>query len=94
MIPIVTALYSTATLLSANGAGHTALILRNHLALALKSWAVAYMSWRTAAAIAQLWLLSDQQLKGIGLTRLDVSAAVQEAHHHAFAGDLEQGALS
>jgi uncharacterized protein YjiS (DUF1127 family) len=94
MIPIVPVLYSIAPSLSASGAARAAVVVRNHLAVAVKRWAVAYMSWRTAAAIAQLWLLSDQQLNDIGLTRSDMSDAVREARHHAFRGDLQQGAPS
>ena len=55
------------------------------LAATLKSWWVAYMSWRTEqAAIAQLAALSDRALKDIGLTRSEITGAVraQEKGEH------------
>jgi uncharacterized protein YjiS (DUF1127 family) len=57
--------------------------------LAGRSWAVglianlkrcwaAYLTWRRQqAAIAQLWSMSDTQLRDIGLTRTEIIAAVK-----------------
>jgi uncharacterized protein YjiS (DUF1127 family) len=94
MIPILYTLFSSAALLSVNGAVHTGLISGNLLIVALKRWAVAYITWRTTRAIAQLRQLSDQQLKDIGLSRLELSGSMKQARRHAIGGDFARGALS
>ena len=44
----------------------------------LTRWWVAYMTWRNEqAAIAQLGLLGDRELKDIGLTRSSITRAVR-----------------
>jgi uncharacterized protein YjiS (DUF1127 family) len=41
----------------------------------LTRWSVAYITWRTEqAAIAQLWSMTDRELKDIGLTRSQIRA--------------------
>ena len=50
-------------------------------------WWVAYMTWRIEqAAIAQLWSMSDRQLKDIGLTCSEITGAVrgEPARYRAF----------
>jgi uncharacterized protein YjiS (DUF1127 family) len=43
----------------------------------LKRWCVAYITWRIErAAIAQLCLMSDRQLKDIGVSRCEIARAV------------------
>jgi uncharacterized protein YjiS (DUF1127 family) len=40
-------------------------------------WWMAYLTWRLEqAAIAQLWSMSDRELKDIGLTRSQITRAV------------------
>jgi len=94
MLPIILTLYSSATLLSANYAGHTTVISHSRPMLALKRWAFAYVTWRIATAITQLSSLSDQQLSQIGLTRGEVSKDLSDAPVRALGGHSEQGALS
>jgi uncharacterized protein YjiS (DUF1127 family) len=44
----------------------------------LKYWWVAYMTWRIQqAAIAELWSMSERELKDIGLTRSEIIGAVR-----------------
>lgn len=44
----------------------------------LKRWWKAYMTWRIEqVAIAQLWSMSDRELKDIGLTRSEITGAVR-----------------
>jgi len=44
----------------------------------LTRWSVAYITWRTEqAAIAQLWSMTDRELKDIGLTRSQITGAVR-----------------
>jgi uncharacterized protein YjiS (DUF1127 family) len=39
---------------------------------------MAYITWRIEqAAIAQLWAMSDRELKDIGLTRSEITRAVR-----------------
>jgi uncharacterized protein YjiS (DUF1127 family) len=48
------------------------------LAATLKQWWLAYITWRIEqAAIAQLWVMSDRELKDIGLTRCEITRAVR-----------------
>jgi uncharacterized protein YjiS (DUF1127 family) len=48
------------------------------LVATLKRWWVVYMTWRIEqAAIAQLWSMSDRELKDIGLTRSEITGAVR-----------------
>ena len=48
------------------------------LVAALKQWWMAYITWRIEqAAIAQLWAMSDRELKDIGLTRCEITSAVR-----------------
>ncbi|MGA7454582.1 MAG: DUF1127 domain-containing protein [Rhodoplanes sp.] len=48
------------------------------LSTTLKRWWAAYMTWRIEqAAIAQLWSMSDRQLKDIGLVRSEITGAVR-----------------
>jgi uncharacterized protein YjiS (DUF1127 family) len=94
MTPIIYTVFSSAALLSANGAVHTGLLSGNLVVVALKRWVLAYITWRTTGAIAQLGLLSDQQLKEIGLSRLDLSGAVRQARRRAIGGHLVKEALS
>jgi uncharacterized protein YjiS (DUF1127 family) len=48
------------------------------LVAALKRWWVAYITWRIEqAAIAQLWSMSDRELKDIGLTRSEITSNVR-----------------
>jgi uncharacterized protein YjiS (DUF1127 family) len=48
------------------------------LVATLERWLVAYMTWRIEqAAIAQLWSMSDRELKDIGLTRSEIIGAVR-----------------
>jgi uncharacterized protein YjiS (DUF1127 family) len=50
----------------------------SRLTAALKRWWMAYITWRIEqAAIAQLWAMSDRELKDIGLTRSEVTRAVR-----------------
>ena len=56
-------------------------------AATLKSWWVAYKTWRAEqAAIAQLSSLSDRALKDIGLPRSEIMGAVrtQVKREHGF----------
>ena len=92
MLPMILTLYSNATLLSANYAGHTTVISHSRPMLALKRWAFAYVTWRIATAITQLSSLSDQQLSQIGLTRREVSNDLRDAR--ALGGHSKHGALS
>ena len=47
------------------------------LAAVLKRWYVAYLNWRLRqAAIAELAVLSDRELKDIGLKRGEIENAV------------------
>jgi|tagenome__1003787_1003787.scaffolds.fasta_scaffold19780232_1 uncharacterized protein YjiS (DUF1127 family) len=94
MIPILYTLFSSAALLSVNGAVHTGLISGNLLIVALKRWVVAYITWRTTGAIAQLRRLSDQQLTDMGLSRPDLSGAVRPARRHSIGAHFARGALS
>jgi uncharacterized protein YjiS (DUF1127 family) len=54
----------------------------------LKRWFRAYMTWRIEqVAIAQLWSMSERELKDIGLTRSEIMGAVRgeaAAHDRAF----------
>jgi uncharacterized protein YjiS (DUF1127 family) len=53
----------------------------------LKRWCVAYITWRIErAAIAQLCVMSDRQLRDIGVTRCEITRAVTggTAVHRAF----------
>jgi uncharacterized protein YjiS (DUF1127 family) len=45
------------------------------LAATLKQWWLAYITEQ--AAIAQLWVMSDRELKDIGLTRCEITRAVR-----------------
>lgn len=57
------------------------------LSTTLKRWWAAYMTWRVEqAAIAQLWSMSDRQLKDIGLARSEITGAVrgEPARYRAF----------
>jgi uncharacterized protein YjiS (DUF1127 family) len=57
------------------------------LVATLKRWWVAYMTWRIEqAAIAQLWSMSNRQLKDIGLTCSEITGAVrgEPARYRAF----------
>jgi uncharacterized protein YjiS (DUF1127 family) len=57
------------------------------LTAALKRWWVAYISWRIEQeAIAQLWSMSDRELKDIGFTRSQIAGAVggEAARDRAF----------
>ena len=48
------------------------------LAATLKRWLAAYMTWRIEqVAIAQLWSMSERELKDIGLTRSEIIGAVK-----------------
>ena len=50
----------------------------SRLVVTLERWLVAYMNWRIEqAAIAQLWSMSDRELKDIGLTRSEIIGAVR-----------------
>jgi uncharacterized protein YjiS (DUF1127 family) len=50
----------------------------SRLVATLERWLVAYMTWRIEqAAIAQLWSMSDRELKDIGLTRSEIIGAVR-----------------
>jgi uncharacterized protein YjiS (DUF1127 family) len=50
----------------------------SRLRAALKRWWMAYITWRIEqAAIAQLWAMSDRELKDIGLTRSEITRAVR-----------------
>ena len=53
---------------------------------ALKRWWMAYLTWRVEqAAIAQLHMMSDRELKDIGLTRSQIMGAVRgEAENRLF----------
>ena len=94
MIPILYTLFASTALLSANGAVQTGLISGNLVINALKRWVVAYITWRTTRAVAQLGLLSDGQLKDMGLSRPEVSGAVRQARRHSIGGHFARGALS
>ena len=53
----------------------------------LKRWCVAYIAWRIErAAIAQLCVMSDRQLKDIGVSRCEITRVVTggTAIHRAF----------
>ena len=53
----------------------------------LKRWCVAYITWRIErAAIAQLCVMSDRQLKDIGVSRCEITRVVTggTAVHRAF----------
>ncbi len=55
-------------------------------AATLKRWWMVYITWRIEhAAIAQLWSMSDRELKDIGLTRSEITGAVrgEAARSHA-----------
>ena len=57
------------------------------LAAVLKHWCVAYLNWRLRqTAIAELAVLSDRELKDIGLKRGEIENAVTNASkcEHAF----------
>jgi uncharacterized protein YjiS (DUF1127 family) len=44
----------------------------------LKRWWGAYITWRIErAVIAQLWSISDRELKDIGLTHSEITGAVR-----------------
>ena len=44
----------------------------------MSRWWMAYLTWRLEqAAIAQLWSMSDRELKDIGLTRSQITRAVR-----------------
>jgi uncharacterized protein YjiS (DUF1127 family) len=46
----------------------------------LKRWWMAYLTWRfEQVAIAQLWALSDRDLRDIGLRRCEIEGAVRRA---------------
>jgi uncharacterized protein YjiS (DUF1127 family) len=48
------------------------------LATTLERWWVAYLTWRLEqAAIAQLWSMSDRELKDIRITRSEITGAVK-----------------
>jgi uncharacterized protein YjiS (DUF1127 family) len=94
MIPILYTLFASTALLSANGAVQTGLISGNLVINALKRWVVAYITWRTTGALAQLRRLSDQQLKDIGLSRPDLPGAVRKVRRHSIGGHFARGALS
>jgi uncharacterized protein YjiS (DUF1127 family) len=48
------------------------------LAASLRRCRAAYLTWRRQqAAIAQLWSMSDTQLRDIGLTRTEIIGAVK-----------------
>ena len=50
----------------------------SRLVATLERWLVAYMTWRIEqAAIAQLWSMSDRELKDIGLTRSEIISTVR-----------------
>jgi len=52
--------------------------LAGGLAATLQRWWLAYITWRIErAAIAQLWSMSDRELKDIGLTRSDLPRVVR-----------------
>ena len=93
MVPILYTLFSSTVLLSANGAVHTGMV-GNLLLIALKRWVVAYITWRATRAVAQLGLLSDGQLKDMGLSRPEVSGAVRQARRHSIGGHFAREALS
>jgi uncharacterized protein YjiS (DUF1127 family) len=43
-----------------------------------KHWWVAYMTWRIQqVAIAELWSMSERELKDIGLTRSEIMGSVR-----------------
>jgi uncharacterized protein YjiS (DUF1127 family) len=51
----------------------------SRLRATLAHWWVAYMTWRIEqAVIAQLGLMSDRELKDIGLTRSRITGAVRK----------------
>ena len=53
----------------------------------LKRWCVAYITWRIErAAIAHLCVMSDRQLKDIGVSRCEITRVVTggTAVHRAF----------
>ncbi|MGB8529169.1 MAG: DUF1127 domain-containing protein [Rhodoplanes sp.] len=57
------------------------------LGITLKRWWAPYMTWRIEqAAIAQLWSMSDRQLKDIGIARSEITGAVrgEPARYRAF----------
>jgi uncharacterized protein YjiS (DUF1127 family) len=59
------------------------------LAAALKERWTAFQIWRAEqAAIAQLWSMSDRELRDIGLTRSEITGAVKDgaAQDHAISG--------
>jgi uncharacterized protein YjiS (DUF1127 family) len=57
------------------------------LGATLERWLLAYMTWRLErAAIAQLWSMSDRELKDMGLNRSGILAAVR--------GDTARGRTS
>ena len=48
------------------------------LVATLKGWWATYQIWRAEqAAIAQLWCMSDRELRDIGLSRSEIMAAVK-----------------
>jgi len=48
------------------------------LVASLKGWWASYQTWRAEqAAIAELWSMSDRELRDIGLTRSEITGAVQ-----------------
>jgi uncharacterized protein YjiS (DUF1127 family) len=58
--------------------GRTGQSFMGGLGAILKSWWMAYITWRIEqAAIAQLSSLSDRELKDIGLTRCEITSAVR-----------------
>jgi uncharacterized protein YjiS (DUF1127 family) len=47
-------------------------------AATMKRWWADYMTWRIEqAALAHLWMMSDRELKDIGLTRSQVTNAMR-----------------
>jgi uncharacterized protein YjiS (DUF1127 family) len=57
------------------------------LAATLKRWSAVYLNWRLRqAAIAELAVLSDRELKDMGLTRGEIEGSVTNASkcEHAF----------
>jgi uncharacterized protein YjiS (DUF1127 family) len=48
---------------------------------------MAYLTWRLErAAIAQLWAMSDRELKDIGLSRSKIASAVKLEIGHCLLG--------
>ena len=48
------------------------------LVATLKGWWATYQTWRAEqAAIAQLWCMSNRELRDIGLTRSEITSAVK-----------------